>query len=147
MKTQPWWVIICLLVLMPSAYGDGTVMKYPISARAMRVIDGDSIVISAHLWLNLYQETVLRLAHVDAPELRGKCPEEKVKAEEAKQFVRSWIEGSDTLTIHDVQPDKFGGRVVGCIVNERNENLGQLLLARGLARPYKGGRRDSWCVS
>ena len=147
MKTQPWWIVVCLLALMPSAYGDGTVMKYPISARAMRVIDGDSIVISAHLWLNLYQETVLRLAHVDAPELRGKCPAEKAKAEEALRFVKQWLEGSDTLTIHDIQQDKFGGRVVGRITNERNEDLGQLLLASQLARPYKGEKRRSWCVS
>ena len=147
MKTQSWWIIICLLTFITSAHADGTVMKYPISAHATRVIDGDSIVITAHLWLNLYQETVLRLAHVDAPEIRGKCDAEKTKAEEAKQFVRSWIEGSDTLTIHDIQQDKFGGRVVGRIVNERNQDLGQLLLANMLARPYEGASRDSWCNS
>ena len=147
MKTQSWWIIICLLAFMPSAHGDGTFMKHPISARGIRVIDGDSIVISAHLWLNLYQETVLRLAHVDAPELRGKCPEEKAKAQEATQFVKRWLEGSAMLTIHDIQQDKFGGRVVGRIVNERNQDLGQLLLANMLARPYEGASRDSWCNS
>ena len=147
MKTQPWWITVCLALSITSAHADGTVMKHPISVYATRVIDGDSIVISAHLWLNLYQETVLRLAHVDAPEIYGKCPEEKEKAEEATQFVKRWLEGSNMLTIHDIQQDKFGGRVVGRIVNERNQDLGQLLLANMLARPYEGGSRDSWCNS
>ena len=147
MKTEPWWIIVCLLTFITSAHADGTVMKNPISARATQVIDGDSIVISAHIWLNIYTKTVVRLEGVDAPELEGKCPAEIEKAQEALRFVKRWIEGSGELNIHNAQQDRFGGRVVGRIVNERNEDLGQLLLANMLARPYDGRSLDSWCPS
>ena len=152
MKTQPWWIIVCFVLGITSAHGydddDGTVMKHPISVYATRVIDGDSIVISAHIWISLYQETVLRLAHANAPEIRGMCPEERAKAEEALQFVKRWIEGSSELNIHDVQQDRFGGRVVGRIVNERNQDLGQLLLAHQLARSREVEyHREYWCDS
>ena len=41
--------------------------------------------------------------------------------------------------------DKYGGRVLADAATRATPDISAAMLAKGLARPYAGGRRDSWC--
>ena len=113
----------------------------PIPAHVIRVIDGDTIEVRAAIWPHLYVETKVRVDGVDTPELRGKCRREKKLAQEAKAFVQSL---GKHVRLMNVRYGKYAGRVVARVLVGEND-LAEMLIARGLGRPYSGGRREGWC--
>ena len=81
----------------------------------------------------------VRLSGFDTPEIRGKCRKEKELALEARDFTRNYISSyNGHWTVLDVS-DRYGRIVV------RIDGLADALVARGLARYYNGGKRQSWC--
>jgi hypothetical protein len=56
----------------------------PLPADLIRVIDGDTIEVRAHLWLGLELTIRVRLWGIDAPELDGICPAERDLAKSAR---------------------------------------------------------------
>ncbi len=52
----------------------------PVPGRVIAVIDADTLAVAARIWLGQDVEVRVRLAGVDAPELRGACPHERVLA-------------------------------------------------------------------
>ena len=81
---------------------------------------------------------------VDAPELKGRCPQESVLAQTARDALAALLaEGS--VSIGRVSLDKYGGRVLADVSTGHTGNVASTLLARGHARPYAGRQRQSWC--
>ena len=116
----------------------------PIFARVLRVIDGDTIVVLARIWLGQGVETLVRLDGVDAPELRGKCERERRFARKARDFIVSrTTEGQ--VVLRNIQYGKYAGRVVARVQTPDGEDFSMALLKAGLGKPYNGGRRRSWC--
>ena len=115
---------------------------YP--ARALRVIDGDTVEMRVSIWLGQEVVTRVRMRGIDAPELRARCREELTQAEAAKAALQAMVE-TDSLYVTDVGYDKYGTRVVARIVDAAHVDLGARLLEAKLARPYTGGKRQSWC--
>jgi micrococcal nuclease len=58
----------------------------PIQARVLRVIDGDTIVVRARIWLGQNIDTQVCLDGVDTPELKGKCERERRLAVRARDL-------------------------------------------------------------
>jgi endonuclease YncB( thermonuclease family) len=117
----------------------------PVRAHLVRVIDGDTIEVLARIWPDHYVETLVRLAGIDAPELRGRCAEEIALAERAKARLAALLAGQ-RLQLTDVRYGKYAGRVVARVVTEDGRDAAKALLDENLARPYDGGRRGSWCA-
>jgi endonuclease YncB( thermonuclease family) len=115
-----------------------------VQARVLKVIDGDTIVVRARIWLGQDVETRVRLAGVDAPELRGACLRERALAQAARKRIAEMIDGA-VVKLNDIRQDKFGGRVVADVRTVAGDDLAALLIAHGLARAYDGGTRASWC--
>jgi endonuclease YncB( thermonuclease family) len=113
----------------------------PLPAELIRVIDGDTIEVRAHLWLGLELTTRVRLADIDAPELDGRCRMERDLAKAAREYLA--LQLPPTLALREVRQDKYGGRVVARVSNISGEDLGRLLVANGLATPARAG--TSWC--
>ncbi|MBT4718911.1 MAG: thermonuclease family protein, partial [Rhodospirillaceae bacterium] len=63
----------------------------PVPARLLRVIDGDTIAVSARIWLGQAVETLVRVDGVDTPELKGKCAAERKLARRARGFVIDFL--------------------------------------------------------
>jgi micrococcal nuclease len=116
----------------------------PVSARVLRVIDGDTLEVAARIWIDQTIETRVRLFGVDAPELHGRCASERHLAERARNFLRRRVGGGE-VRLRDLRYDKYGGRMLARIETVDGEDLGATLLASGLARRYGGARRSSWC--
>ena len=143
--------LIALFIAIPAQASD-------IYAEYVRNYDGDTVTVDlvdlrdidldgtfAPLWDNIG----IRVAGVDTPEIRGKCPAEKVLAKEAKYLVRDALKSAEFITIRNAKRGKYF-RIVGDIIlepgTERERNLKDLLLEAELAVPYNGGRKTkSWC--
>lgn len=135
--------IVALATGHVAAAGDSRVPG-PVQARVLKVIDGDTIVVRARIWLGQDVETRVRLAGVDAPELRGACLRERAMAQAARKRIAEMIDGV-VVNLYDIRQDKFGGRVLANVQTAVGDDLAALLIAHGLARAYDGGMRASWC--
>jgi endonuclease YncB( thermonuclease family) len=119
-------------------------LKGPVPAHVVDVVDGDTIRVDVHIWLDQKVETLVRLSGIDAPELHGRCTEEKRLAEEARDFLAARIAGAE-VSLADLEYGKFAGRIVARVIAGDGEDLGASLIRAGLARPYDGGKRLPWC--
>ena len=115
------------------------------SADVIRTIDGDTFEAQVHLWPGLDMTTRVRLRGIDAPELKGACAQEVRRAEAAGVALRELLEQGH-VTIFNIGPDKYNGRVVADAATARTPNISAALLAGGFARNYSGGRRNGWCA-
>ena len=115
----------------------------PIPAKVVRVVDGDTVEVEARIWLGQTVQTAVRLRGVDTPELRGKCADERQKAQAARDLLTTRI-GPQVMLL-DVGFDKYGGRVVARLQSLQGQDMAAELVKAGLARPYEGGGRTPWC--
>lgn len=124
--------------------GETLVVTAQIPVQVLRVVDGDTLDVSARIWLDQEIKTRVRLREIDAPELRAPCVGEQRRAEMARDAVIA-LTTSGQHHLREVGRDKYGGRVVARLTLGDGRDLGDVLLARGLARPYGGGRRNGFC--
>ena len=117
-------------------------VRHPVDV--IRTIDGDTFEARVHLWPGLDMTTRVRLRGIDAPELKAACPQELRMAEAASDALRGLLDEGE-VTIFNIGPDKYNGRVVADAATRRTPNVSGALLAAGHARSYDGGRRSGWC--
>lgn len=112
-------------------------------ARVTRVIDGDTVECVVDVGFGSYRTERLRLAGVDAPELRPRrgSPEEREEerqlAHKAKARVVELLEGRECL-VRIYKTGSFG-RWIAQIYHDPFDNtktINDLLLQEGLAKPY-----------
>lgn len=135
---------VVFLGLAAPAGGGREFIAGPVAARVLTVIDGDTLLVRARIWLGQEVETRVRLAGVDTPEPRGRCPGERALAGRARDFV-SRLLATGAVTLYDVRFGKYGGRVLARVVAADGTDTGTALIAAGLARAYAGGKRQPWC--
>ena len=109
------------------------------------MIDGDTFEARVHVWPGIDITTRVRLRGIDAPELGGaRCAEERTKAEAAREALLTMLSEGDVAVLR-VGLDKYGGRVLADATTRATPDVSAAMLAKGLARPYTGGRREGWC--
>jgi endonuclease YncB( thermonuclease family) len=113
------------------------------------VLDGDTLEVRVHIWLGQNIRTRVRLAGIDAPELKGKCARERDLAQRARAYILAQLDsaaaGPAPVQLREVRYGKYAGRVLARVETLDGTDLGQGLVTAGLARPYDGRRRESWC--
>jgi endonuclease YncB( thermonuclease family) len=128
----------------PTAAAAGEILPGPVPAQVVSVIDGDTLVVRARIWLGLELETRVRISGIDTPELRGGCVRERALAERARRLVVEIVAGREVV-LREVRLGKYAGRVVARVATDDGRDLGSILLSAGLARTYDGGPRGDWC--
>ncbi len=106
-----------------------TAREFPVCGSGKRlncVVDGDTF------WFNGEK---IRIASIDAPELRGQCRQEKKLAERATQRL-SEILSRQAFTVQRSGLDRYG-RTLASIEGSSGE-AGAILVHEGLARPWSG---------
>ncbi|MGI9405695.1 MAG: thermonuclease family protein [Hyphomicrobiaceae bacterium] len=116
-------------------------LKGPIAARVLRVIDGDTIAVRANIWLGQHIEVSVRLAGIDAPELRSQCRAARNLAHRARNHLHHLIAGT-TVFLHDIRRGKYAGRVVATVRQADGSTLNQIMLDDGLAEVSPGRRKS-----
>ena len=118
--------------------------RHPVDV--IRTIDGDTFEARVHLSPELELTTRVRLRGIDAPELKASCQQELQMAESATNALRALL-GEGGVTIFNIGPDKYAGRVVAEVATRRTGNVSTAMLAAGHARSYGGGHRNGWCAN
>ncbi|RVH56255.1 hypothetical protein CN213_16035 [Sinorhizobium meliloti] len=110
-----------------------------LTAASIAVIDGDTFDVAGER---------VRIANIDAPELRrAQCDAERRLAELAKRRLEELLAGDD---IEVVPGDPGTGRKKDrngrtlAVIKRGGADIGELMIAEGLVRPWEGKRR-SWC--
>ena len=132
------------VTLVAAAAPAGEVLPGPVPARVLEVIDGDTVLVRAHIWLGQEVSIRVRLAGVDAPELRSACAEEREAARAARSFLAARL-AHGQAQLSDIHYGKFAGRVVARLHDADGADLSAVLVEAGLARAYAGGARTPWC--
>ena len=132
-----------------SRSGAVEVLSGPVPATVIEVMDGDTVKVRARIWLGQDLSTRVRLAGIDAPELNGGCARERALAERARAFLAGYLAAADggpvEVRLFEVRYGKYARRVVARMETAEAIDLGAALIAAGLAQPYDGGRRPTWC--
>ena len=115
----------------------------PIPADVLRVLDGDTFEARVLAWPGLEINTMVRLRGIEAPELRARCPMERIKAEAARDALTEILSGS--VGVYSITADKLGGRVVADAATHSIASVAAEMLRRGHARPITAGHRNGWC--
>jgi endonuclease YncB( thermonuclease family) len=126
------------------ARSGNAIARYPVEV--VRVLDGDTFEARVHLWPGLNIMTRVRLRGIDAPELKASCAQELQMAETASKSLQVFLAEGD-VSIFNIGPDKYNGRVVADTSTRQTSSLSRALLASGQVRSYTGGRRSGWCDS
>lgn len=108
------------------------------SGGPVRVVDGDTFV---------YAGARIRIADIDTPEVRGRCPEETALAARAARRLDGLL-AQGAFELHLLpsgrDEDRYGRKLR--IVTRGGRSIGDVLVAEGLARTWTG-RREPWCAS
>lgn len=121
-------------------------LRGPVTVEQARVIDGDTLEVVALIWLDQRITTRVRLEGIDTPERRSQCAAEREAAASATKLASDWLQQQRQVVLRDLIHDKYARRVVGRVQSvDGSSDLGEVLLAHGLARRYDGGRKQPWC--
>ena len=118
-------------------------LEGPVKAHVERVLDGDTLEVTAIIWLDQTLTIRVRIDRIDTPELEARCADERHKALAARDFLVRRIEGAE-VRLSQIVYDKYGARIRAAVADARGD-IGQALIAAGLARSYQGAKRLPWC--
>jgi micrococcal nuclease len=144
MLDLPRHVLLALTVLALPGPAFAIEVSGPVAAELVRVIDGDTILVDAHIWPGHRVRVSVRLRGIDAPELRTRCAAEKRAAERARDALAGMI-GSKPIEITNIGGGKYYGRVLADARSSDGADIAEALLRRDLVRPYGEGRRLPFC--
>jgi endonuclease YncB( thermonuclease family) len=117
----------------------------------VRVKDGDTVVVngvtSNHEGNNQTMcQYNIRLARIDAPELKSKNPEEAKKALEVKTKLVEYILYKPVIATI-VKQDLYSGRYIGELNSKQLGNVSDWLLNNKYAVPYDGRKKTPFNIS
>ena len=106
----------------------------------VRCYDGDTCTFTIPNVHPLLGEKIgVRLDRIDAPEVRTRCKAEKAAGYEARDALVERLRHATEIELRGVKRGKYFRLVAEVIAD--GENMSDLLLERGLARSYDGGKR------
>jgi len=130
-------------------------------ARLQDLYDGDTMTVVVALdptKPDKFESLIIRVMGMDCPELKGDTKEAGTAAKhEALRFLgaegviglparaktRDWFNRNPVMIGLEFVPIKEKwGRYLAYVSNKKGEKLGEYLIARGLAKPYDGGKKD-----
>lgn len=132
-------VVCALSIAVPAQAG-----CYAWPLRGDLAYDGDTIYLTIPELPPELRDVSGRLLNIDAPELEGKCAGERILAIQARDELRAMLAAAKAVEVCPIRWDKYGGRI-DVMVWADGVDVGEELVRRGLARPYDGGKRASWC--
>ncbi len=118
---------------------------YHYKAEVISVYDGDTVTLMIDQGMKHFARVKVRLIGINTPEIRTKDLDEKKRGYEAKEYLKSRIEGK-TVIIHTVKKGKFG-RWLGLLwvfeedMQTLGESLNDEMIRVGHAKSYFGGAR------
>jgi len=106
----------------------------------LRVIDGDTYQIQSN-------GERIRQANIDTPETGGRehCDAERQAGERATSEARRLLNSAEHISVRRTGREDQYGRTIG-FVSVDGRDIGDILIERDLARPWRG-HREPWCAA
>ena len=118
---------------------------YAVPATVDYIFDGDTFSAGVNIAPDIVITVRVRLINVDTPEMNGACPDEIRRANIAKNRLEDLLPVGEIVDLQNVKDDKYLGRIDANVILPDGRDVGDVLVAEGLARPYNGGKRKPWC--
>lgn len=132
------YVLLTLLVMWAVADRYAPYHGRPSECRLGYVYDGDTVELLCGA-----EKRTGRLVGFDTPETKSPgCPEELALGKRATERLRALVKGGE-IGIFRQGFDKYGRDLV--ILTVEGRDVGDVLVAEGLAHAYHGGSRGGWC--
>jgi micrococcal nuclease len=143
-----WFLRAMLAVaflLSPAASAEAAKsFKGPVEATVIEIIDGDTFLAEAHVWPGHSVRVNIRVRGIDAPEMKSRCERERLAALHAREVLAELL-GTGAVSISNIGGAKYYGRVLADVATPDGSAVSEIMLARDIVRPYRGGKRRSWC--
>ena len=131
---------LLILTAAPAVSVRAETIPGPVPASVERVVDGDTIAVSARIWLGQDVHVLVRVRGIDTPERRGRCADEVRRARLAAD--RAATELADgAVVLSRIEGDKYGGRVLADVTLTDGCDLASVMIESGAARRYDGAGR------
>jgi len=131
---------LLLIIIGTPVYSEIKMREY----RDRVCYDGDTCYIIYESLPESLQKMSIRVLGIDTPEIKGNCNKEKELALEAREFANSVFKAAKNIEFKDLKWDKYGGRVLSNVYLD-GKLYADLIIAKGLAKSYDGGKKISWC--
>jgi len=137
------FILITLLIISFSAIAK-TNYGAALVSEVVSVYDADTFRVNIKGWPAVVGLNMpVRVNGIDAAEIRGKCPEEKSLAKQARLFTVNFLKGG-TVELHNITRGYYFRFAADVFVN--GKSLGDALIKAGHARFYDGkSKRAEWC--
>lgn len=100
----------------------------------LKAYDGDSVTLNIDLGFGICMKHRVRLSGINAPELRSKDEEEKARAYEARDYLRTLLEACPVVYVQTERDKKGGfGRILGTLYTHEGECINDMLVDEGYA--------------
>lgn len=132
------YILLTLLVFWTVADRYAPYRGQTADCRLGYVYDGDTVEMICGL-----EKLTARLVGFDTPEVKDpKCHAEAALGKRATERLRALVK-SGPVEMYRLGHDKYGRELVTLTVAGRD--VGEVLVAEGLAHAYHGGSRGGWC--
>ena len=109
----------------------------------VRVHDGDTIIVDVPVFPAIIGDNILvRLSHIDTPEITDKRPEVKTLAIKAREVLKQILHDAKKIELTELKRDKYFR--INAIVIADGVNVQTTLMNLELAKPYDGGKKLPW---
>jgi len=114
------------------------------TGKIVKVYDGDTVTISARIYITETQTTKLfrfnvRLRGIDSPEIKTKNEKERYFAIQARDGLSAFIM-NEIVTLENIAYDKYG-RILADIIKQDGTKVSDWMLEIGYAVKYNGGTK------
>lgn len=144
MRTIIALLYFLFLLLVPTSITAKEITQGPITAKVIKVYDGDTLKVLARPWPGIIVKVSVRLRGIDTPEIRTRCKSEKQLAKSARAALIKLVGRDRIVQLYNIKLGKYAGRVIADVVVSLGD-ASTLLINAGHGRPYDGGKRKSWC--
>ena len=135
------YIVPLIFFTLPAVADDFLQMR---EYRGNLCYDGDTCYVLAPSLPESLQKMSIRILGIDTTEIRGDCTEEKELALEGREVANNLFRNAEKIEFRGYKWDKYGGRILTEVYLD-DQNYAELLMIAGLARPYYGGTKTSWC--
>lgn len=105
--------------------------------------DGDTFRCDIDGWPAIVGKNIgIRINGIDCPEIREKRPEIKALGLRAKDFSENKLLNAQMVTLENIQRGKYFRLVADVKID--GDDLGEMLIKEGLAKPYSGKEARQW---
>ena len=137
------FIIICLITIAVSAYGNSQQTYGDLICKYVKNYDGDTITVDIpNIHPIIGNNINIRINGIDTPELKGTTGKVKEKAIKAKRLVEILCKKSKILELRNIKRGKYFRIVADVYIDDCS--LADILIRNRLAKYYNGGKKPQW---